>query len=109
MAKTTGVLLAIGGITVANRVIFNDEEMDWRIAIGTGLAAIVFSGLEKVNEQAAVGLAYIALVTVLLTRIDPRVPSPTESALSWWNTPAGGTARKTRTTKPSTGNGVYAA
>jgi hypothetical protein len=107
MAKTTGVILAIGGVTIANRVIFHDQEMDWRIAVATGLAAITFSGLEKVNEQAALGLSYLALVTVLLTRIDPRVPSPTESALAWWNTPAGGTVLKTSTRKPATGNGVF--
>lgn len=109
MAKSTGVVLAIGGITVANRVVFNDKEMDWRILVGTGLAALTFSGLEKVNEQAAVGLAYVALVAVLLTRIDPKVPAPTESALKWWNTPAGASAKKSSTGKASSGSGVFAA
>lgn len=94
MGRSTGVILAIGGVTTANRVVFNEEDMDWRIAIGTGIAALAFAGLEKVNEQAAVGLAYVALVAVLFTRIDPGVPSPTESAFNWWNTPGGSSAKQ---------------
>ena len=109
MAKSTGVILAIGGVTIANRVIFNDEDMDWRIAVGTGLAAITFAGLEKANEQLAVGLAYVALVAVLLTRLDPKVPAPTESALRWWNTPAGASPKKSSTSNTSTSKGVFAA
>lgn len=109
MARTTGVVLAIGAVTIANRVIFNDQEMDWRIAVGTGLTAITFAGLEKVNEQAALGLAYVALVAILLTRIDPKVPSPTESALKWWNTPAGASAKKSSTQASYAGSGVFAA
>lgn len=109
MAKTTGVILAIGGITVANRVVFNDEDMDWRILVGAGLASLTFAGLEKVNEQAAVGLAYVALVTILLTRVDPKVPSPTESALKWWNTPAGAKPKKSSMQASYSGSGVFAA
>lgn len=88
MAQSTGIILAIGGITLANEVIFNDREMDWRIPIATGIAALTFTGIEKANAQAAVGLAYVALVAVLFTRVNPKVPSPTESALNWWNSPA---------------------
>lgn len=109
MAKTTGVILAIGGITIANRVIFNGQDMEWKIPVATGLAAMTFAGLEKVNEQAAVGLAYIALVSILFTRIDPKVPSPTESALSWWNTPAGAVKKSSAQSATSSGKGVYSA
>lgn len=106
MAKTTGVILAIGAITVANRVIFNNQPMDWRVLIGTGIASLTFSGLEKVNQEAALGLSYVALVAVLLTRIDPKVPSPTESALKWWSTPAGSTKPKSSVGYNTTGSGV---
>lgn len=110
MAKTTGVILAIGAVTVANRVIFNSQDMDWKIPVATGLASITFAALEKVNQEAALGLSYLALVTVLLTRIDPKVPSPTESALDWWNTPAGGTKKKSSAPNTSSaGKGVFAA
>lgn len=99
MAKTTGIILAIGGISIANQVIFNDQEMDWKVPIATGIAAMTFSGIEKINPQIGVGLAYVALVAILFTRIDPKVPSPTESALDWWNKPAGPGPKKSSAQK----------
>lgn len=84
MAQTTGVILAIGGITITNRVVFNDKPMDWRVPIATGLAALLFTGLEKVWGEGAKMLAWTALIAVVLTRVDPSVPSPAESALAWW-------------------------
>lgn len=85
MARTTGVVLAIGGITIANRVIFNNQDMDWKVPIATGLAAGMFALLEKGWEKGAVALSWVALLTILLARIDPKVPSPAESALKWYN------------------------
>lgn len=85
MSASTGPILAIGAITVTNRVIFNDEPMDWKVPIGTALAAVLFSGLERAVGTGASALAYLALVTVVFARLDPKVPSPAESALSWFN------------------------
>jgi hypothetical protein len=85
MSKTTGPVLALGLITIANRTVFNDQPMDWRVPIATGLAAVGFNFAERVWPDGAVILAWTALLTVLLTRTDPKVPSPTESALTWWN------------------------
>ncbi len=85
MAETTGPILAIGAITIANRVVFNEQPMDWKVPIGTGLAAILFAGAEKAVGSGAVKLAYLALITVVLARVDPTVPSPAESALKWFN------------------------
>lgn len=84
MAKTTGVVLLTGAITLANSSVFHDEPVDWRVPIATGLAALGFMGAEKIWEQGAVILAYTGLAAVLLTRMDSRVPSPVESALKWW-------------------------
>ena len=42
MSQTTGPILAVGAVTVANNVIFHDEPMDWRVPVATGLAAIGF-------------------------------------------------------------------
>lgn len=84
MAKSTGPVLAIGGITIVNRSIFNDKEMDWRIPIATGIAAVLFSLAEKAVGKGAVAVAYLALATVVLGRVDPTVPSPAESALTWF-------------------------
>lgn len=85
MSATTGPILAIGAITVTNSVIFNDREMDWRPVVATGLAVAMFAGAEKVWADGAKMLAYTALVAVCLSRIQPDVPSPVESALKWWN------------------------
>lgn len=85
MSQTTGPILATGAITVVNQTIFHDEAMDWRVPVATGLAAIGFSLAEKAWPQGSKILAWTVFGTVLLTRTQPNVPSPVESALSWWN------------------------
>ena len=84
MSQTTGPILAVGAVTVANNVIFHDEPMDWRVPVATGLAAIGFSMAERVWPKGAQILAWTALATVLLTRTKSNVPGPVESALAWW-------------------------
>lgn len=85
MAASTGPVLAIGALTLANRVVFNDQPMDWKVPIGTAIAAVLFSGAERIAPGPAVGLAYLALVAVVFVRVDPAVPAPAESALKWFN------------------------
>jgi hypothetical protein len=99
MSQTTGPILATGAVTVANATIFHDEPMDWRVPVATGLAAIGFSLAERVWPQGSKILAWTVFGTVLLTRIQPNVPSPVESALSWWNKgggPGGGQSAGSR-------------
>lgn len=84
MAKSTGVILAVGGVTILNKVILNNEPMDWRVPVATGFAAGAFSLLEKGNENIAVGLAWVALLTVLLARINNN-PAVVETLLKKWN------------------------
>ncbi len=84
MAASTGPILAIGAITLANRVVFNDESMDWKIPIATGIAAVLFAGAERAVGRTASYLAYAALVAVVFVQVDPKVPSPAESALAWF-------------------------
>lgn len=85
MAASTGPILAIGAITVTNRTIFNNRAMDWRVPIGTTVAAVLFAGAERAVGRSAVWMSYLALVTVVFARVDPSVPSPAESALRWFN------------------------
>lgn len=85
MAESTGPVLAIGALTVVNRTVFNDEPMDWKVPIATAIAAVLFAGAERVVGRGAVYVAYLALLTVALARVDPAVPSPAESALRWFN------------------------
>jgi len=84
VAKSTGIILAIGGITLANQSVLNDKPVDMRIPVATGIAAAAFSLLERGNEKLVVGMAWIALLTVVFARVDPQVPSPTESLLKYW-------------------------
>lgn len=85
MSKTTGPILATGALTIVNQTIFHGKAMDWRVPLATGLAAVGFSLAERVWEEGTEILAWTVLITVLLTRTDPSIPSPTESALAWWD------------------------
>lgn len=89
VSKTTGPVLAMGAITVVNSTVFHDQPMDWRVPIATGFAAIGFSLAERVWSQGAVLIAWTAFATVLLTRTNPKVPSPVESAVAWYNKTGG--------------------
>lgn len=84
MSRSTGPILATGVITITNQVIVHGQPMDWRIPVATGLAAGAFALMEKGWEAGAVGLAWLALVTVLFVRTRPTVPSPVESLVDFW-------------------------
>ena len=87
--RTTGPILAIGGITLANQSIVHTQPVSWRVPVATGLAAGIFALLEKAWGDGAVALAYLALASILFTRIDKSVPSPVESFVGWWNSAGG--------------------
>lgn len=74
----------MGAITVGNAVIVNGEPFDFRVPIATGIAAGLFALFESAAPRPAVGLAWVALVAVLLVRLDPNVPAPVESFTAWW-------------------------
>jgi hypothetical protein len=88
MAKSTGIVLIVGGITFANQLVFQpiagggniktDITGVWRIPVATLVAASALGGLEQISPKLAVGLAYIALITVLFARLGP-APAPVES------------------------------
>lgn len=83
MSRTTGPILAVGGITLANQSLLNNKPFQWPVVIATGISAGLFALLERLWEQGAVALAWLALVTILLVRIDPKVPAPMESLNKW--------------------------
>lgn len=85
MSLTTGPVIALGAVTVVNQTVFNDEAMDWRIPVATGLLAVGFFLAEKASPQGAQVMAWTALMATLFTRLDPDIPSPVESALKWWD------------------------
>lgn len=82
--RSTGPILTIGALTLFNQSIVHDEPVNWRVPIATAAAAGVFALIEQANADIATGLAWVALVTVLFVRTNPRVPSVAESAFEWW-------------------------
>lgn len=84
--RTTGPILAIGGITMATDLLLEqDKEFDWRIPIATAIAVGAFSLAEKAYEPLAVGIAYLALVSTLFVRMNPTTPAPVELLNQWWS------------------------
>lgn len=104
MSRTTGPILAVGTVTVVNATVFNDKPMDWRIPIATGFAAIGFSFAERAFPDGAQILAWTALLSILVTRTDPAVPSPVESAIAWWKNTGPGASGASDSTGSSGGS-----
>jgi hypothetical protein len=67
-----------------NGTILHNQPVDWRVPIATGLLAGGATLLEKIAPEMTVIIAWTGLITILLTRVDPKVPSITESVLGWW-------------------------
>jgi hypothetical protein len=80
MAQSTGPILAVGGITFINGWVFNKQGPDFKVLLGTAIAAGGLALLEHVSAPLASGIAWIALVTVLFTRFQGK-PSPAENLL----------------------------
>lgn len=85
MSATLGPILATGALTITNQTFFNNQPMDWKVPIATGLAAIGFSLAERAWPVGAELLAWTVFVSALFTRVTPGQPAPAENALRWWN------------------------
>jgi hypothetical protein len=83
--RTTGPVIAMGAVTLVNASIFHGQPINWRIPIGVALTAGMFALGEKAWPEGAIALAWLAFGAVLLVRVQPDVPAPTETALDWWN------------------------
>lgn len=84
MGATTGPILALGAITMVNASVINEQPINWRVPLGTGIAAGMFSLAEQAWPEGARALAWVALVSVLFVRLQPGVPAPVESMLKFW-------------------------
>lgn len=80
MAKSTGPILLAGGITFTNGWILDKQSPDFKILLATAIAAGGLSLMERVSPPLAEGIAWIALVTVLFTRVGGK-QSPAENLL----------------------------
>lgn len=79
MAKSTGIILAATAISFGNEWL--QGEINWRIPVAGLGTAVFFAGLEMLSPQAAVGLATIALITVLFTPFQGNSPVQTLSTV----------------------------
>lgn len=80
MARSTGPILAVGAISFGNQWIFNHDP-DFRIIAATAIAAAALAGAEHAVPELAVGVAWIALITIVFTRVQGK-PSPAENLLT---------------------------
>lgn len=78
MARSTGILLAAGGIGAGNEWLHGHVDTAVKISVGTLVAAVVFAGIEKLpaGEPFAVGVSIIALISVIIGPVTPGVRSP---------------------------------
>jgi hypothetical protein len=88
MAQSTGIVLAVGGITAANEVLFAPlaghgspwKNFNWRVIPATIGLALGLAGLEKIAPKFAVGLGWLALLAVLIVPFG-NAPTPLQNAL----------------------------
>lgn len=76
MAKSTGIILTAGVISFGNEWI-QENKINYRIPVATLGAAFFLAGVERLNEKAGVGLAWMALILAFLTPIKGKAPAQT--------------------------------
>lgn len=96
--RSTGLILAAGGVAVANDVLFAPVARDpkglidsnaftarfnWRILPATAVLALTIGALEKAAPDFAVGLAGLTLLTVLLVPMGTGDRSAIENVVSF--------------------------
>lgn len=104
MATAAGIILAAGGIAVANEVIFVPMEkgtpsfssLNWRIVPATAILAVVLTGLENISEPLGKGMAGLVLLAVLIVPVG-NAPTPIENAAAIF----GGTTKNQSSGSPN--------
>lgn len=79
MAASTGIVLAMGAIVLANQTLAQKKPFNFKIALATGILALAMGGLDAVSPDLATGLALIAFTTAMIAPIGGQ--SPAESLL----------------------------
>jgi hypothetical protein len=81
MAQSTGIILAVGSISFGNQLFIN-HDLDFKIPVATAVAAVILAGVEHVSAPLATGIAWIALITISLTRVNGKA-SPAENLINF--------------------------
>jgi hypothetical protein len=68
MAKSTGPMLAVTGISFANQWLGNNH-LDIKILVAGGVATVILAGVEQIPgaQPIAVGIAWITFITLMIT------------------------------------------
>jgi hypothetical protein len=82
MAQSTGIVLAAGGVTAANELLFAPlagegtpwKDFNWRIIPATAVVAVAMAGLEKLSPRLAVGLSVTMLITAMTVQFGKSAP-----------------------------------
>lgn len=80
MAQSTGIVLTATAISFANDW-YQSGQPNLRIPVAGLFVALAFGGVEQLDTRAGVGLAYLMLITALLTPINGKAPA--ETVLDW--------------------------
>lgn len=85
MAASTGILLAVGGISAGNEWLHGHADAAVKVTVATLGVSIIFAGIEALpgGQPFAVGVATIALVGVIFAGFTPGVPSPAAQILDF--------------------------
>lgn len=88
VARSTGIILAAGGIAAANETIFAPvnsktpadivDAFNWRLIPATLILAAVMAGFEQVAPQFAIGLSGLVLLAVLVVPVG-NAPTPLQN------------------------------
>jgi len=81
VAKSTGIVLTATAISFSNDWIQTNKP-NFRIAMAGLGVALIFDGIEKLNEKAAVGLSVMMMIAVLLSPMHGKSPVQTLSGLA---------------------------
>jgi hypothetical protein len=100
MAESTGPVVATALIAYGNAVLLNNQDpfAEVRVLVAAGIAGGALFLVEQWSPTVARSIGYLMLGTVLATRVDPNVPNPVESLLTWWR---GGPGRSTARRLPA--------
>jgi hypothetical protein len=79
MAKSTGPMLTVTAISFANQWLGNGN-LDLKILVAGGIATAALAGVEQIPgaQPIAVGIAWIAFITLMFTRLNGK-PSPIDN------------------------------
>jgi hypothetical protein len=81
MAASTGIVLVMGGIVLANDTLVKKQPLNFRAVLATGILALVLAGLDKASPELATGIALVAFTTAMIAPANGA--SPAQSLLAF--------------------------